>query len=114
MSVSESIKRVPYSRKPQEMSVDEWQAELRKQFATDQKFKIQNIGDHPLYSDFEVSNPETGMTYKVSIRDNLSSYNYCSCPDFKVNTLGTCKHVEYVLFKLLRYKKYQKYFTQLR
>lgn len=104
---------MPYSKKPAEMSVDEWQAELRKQFASDQKFKIQNTGDHPFYSDFEVFNPETGNTYKVSIRDNVSSYNYCSCPDFKVNTLGTCKHIEYVLFKLLRYKKYQKYFTQL-
>ena len=113
MPESEIRKRVPYSRKPAEMSVDEWQAELRKQFATDQKFKIQNTGDHPFYSDFEVFNPETGKTYKVSIRDNVSSYNYCSCPDFKVNTLGTCKHIEYVLFKLLRYKKYQKYFTQL-
>ena len=113
MPESEIRKRVPYSRKPAEMSVDEWQAELRKQFATDQKFKIQNTGDHPFYSDFEVFNPETGKTYKVSIRDNVSSYNYCSCPDFKINTLGTCKHIEYVLFKLLRYKKYQKYFTQL-
>jgi len=113
MPESESKKRVPYSRKPAEMSVDEWQAELRKQFATDQKFKIQNIGDHPFYSDFEVFNPETEKTYKVSIRDNVSSYNYCSCPDFKVNTLGTCKHIEYVLFKLLRFKKYQRYFTKL-
>jgi SNF2 family DNA or RNA helicase len=113
MPESEIRKRVPYSKKPAEMSVDEWQAELRKQFATDQKFKIQNTGDHPFYSDFEVFNPETANTYKVSIRDNVSSYNYCSCPDFKVNTLGTCKHIEYILFKLLRYKKYQKYFTQL-
>ena len=77
MPESEIKKRVPYSRKPAEMSVDEWQAELRKQFATDQKFKIQNTGDHPFYSDFEVSNPETGKSYKVSIRDNVSSYNYC-------------------------------------
>ncbi|MEA3480240.1 MAG: DEAD/DEAH box helicase [Bacteroidota bacterium] len=112
MPGSDSSKRVPYSRKPKEISVDEWQAELRKQFATEQKFKIQNTGDHPFYSDFEVSNPETGKTYKVSIRDNVKSYNYCSCPDFKVNTLGTCKHVEYVLFKLLRYKKYQKYYAR--
>jgi len=112
MPESEIKKRVPYSKKPAEMSVDEWQAELRKQFATDQKFKIQNTGDHPFYSDFEVFNPETGKSYKVSIRDNVNSYNYCSCPDFKVNTLGTCKHVEYVLFKLLRYKKYQKYFAR--
>ena len=113
MPESEIKKRVPYSRKPEEMSVDEWQAELRKQFATDQKFKIQNTGNHPFYSDFKVFNPETGKSYKVSIRDNVNSYNYCSCPDFKVNTLGTCKHIEYVLFKLLRYKKYQRYITKL-
>ncbi len=113
MPGSESIKRVPYSRKPKDMSVDQWQAELRKQFASEQNFKIKNLGNHPVYSDFEVFNPETDKTYKVSVRDNTSSYNYCSCPDFKVNTLGTCKHVEYVLLQLLRYKKNQKYFTQL-
>ncbi|MBM4082445.1 MAG: DEAD/DEAH box helicase, partial [Planctomycetes bacterium] len=28
--------------------------------------------------------------------------NYCSCPDFAVNTLGTCKHVEFTLAKLQR------------
>src|SRR5581483_10261604 len=26
--------------------------------------------------------------------------NYCSCPDFAVNTLGTCKHVEALLLRL--------------
>ncbi|MBL7112434.1 MAG: DEAD/DEAH box helicase [Bacteroidales bacterium] len=113
MPGSDSSKRVPYSRKPEDLSLDEWQAELRKQFASEQKFKVKNIGDHPVYSDFEVFNQETDKTYKVSVRDNVSSYHYCSCPDFKVNTLGTCKHVEYVLLQLLRYKKYQKYFTRL-
>lgn len=105
--------KVPYSMKPKNMSVDEWQAELRKQFASAQNFRIKNLGDHQVYSDFEVYNPETDKTYKVSIRDNTNSYNYCSCPDFRVNTLGTCKHIEYVLLKLLRYKKNQKYFSQL-
>ena len=113
MPGSESKKRVPYSRKPRDMSLDQWQAGLRKQFASDQNFKITNLGEHPVYSDFEVFNPETDKTYKVSIRDNISSFNYCSCPDFKINTLGTCKHVEYVLLKLLRYKKNQRFFTQL-
>ena len=28
--------------------------------------------------------------------------NFCSCPDFVVNTLGTCKHVEFTLAKLRR------------
>jgi len=113
MPGSESKKRVPYSRKPRDMSLDQWQAGLRKQFASDQNFRITNLGEHPVYSDFEVFNPETDKTYKVSIRDNISSFNYCSCPDFKINTLGTCKHIEYVLLKLLRYKKYQKFFTRL-
>jgi len=26
--------------------------------------------------------------------------NYCSCPDFAVNTLGTCKHIEAMLMRL--------------
>jgi len=113
MQGPETKKKVPYYRKPEDMPLDQWQAELRKQFASDQIFKFNNLGDHPLYSDFEVFNPETDKTYKVSIRDNISSFNYCSCPDFAVNTLGTCKHIEYVLLRLLRFKKYQKYFTQL-
>lgn len=93
--------------------MDQWQAGLRKQFASEQHFKVTNLGNHPVYSDFKVYNPETDKTYKVSIRDNISSFNYCSCPDFKINTLGTCKHVEYVLLKLFRYKKNQKFFTRL-
>jgi len=101
-------KQVPYHRKPEDLTVEEWQAALRKQFASEQKFIVKNIGNQPLYSDYEVYNPDTKKTYKVSIRDNISSFNYCSCPDFRVNTLGTCKHIEYVLLSKLRFKKYQK------
>ncbi len=100
------IKRVPYYRKPGDLTVEEWQSALRKQYALEQKFKITNIGSEPLFSDYKVNNPETNKTYKVSIRDNISSFNYCSCPDFRVNTLGTCKHVEFVLLSKLRFKKY--------
>lgn len=110
MTGSENKKKVPYYRKPEDMSVDQWQAELRKQFALKQDFKVKNLGNHPVYSDFEVFNPETEKSYKVSVRDNISSYNYCSCPDFTINTLGTCKHVEFVLLHLLKYKKNLKYF----
>lgn len=106
------IRRVPYYRKPSELTVEEWQAALRKQYALEQKFMVRNIGSEPLYSDYEVYNPDTDKTYKVSIRDNINSYNYCSCPDFRVNTLGTCKHVEFVLLSKLRFKKYQKLITQ--
>jgi len=103
--------KVPYLRKPSNMSLDEWQTQLRKQFAIDQHFKIKNIGSHPFFSDFKVLNPESGNTYKVSIRDNIKSFHFCTCPDFTINNLGTCKHIEYVLHNFEKYKKYRKYFS---
>jgi SNF2 family DNA or RNA helicase len=105
-----AVNKLSNTRKPDEISLNEWQTELRKQFAPDQKFKFKNTGDNPVYSDFEIFNPQTGKKYKVSIRDNVKSYNYCSCPDFKINGLGTCKHVEYMLHYFSSYKKYRKYF----
>ncbi len=105
-------RKITYTRKPDEMTIDEWQFELRRQFARDQKFRITNIGTHPVFSDFKIFNPSSGKTYKVSIRDNVKSYNYCSCPDFMINALGTCKHIEYVLFYFSKFKKYRKYFSK--
>ncbi|TAH75517.1 MAG: SWIM zinc finger family protein, partial [Methanosarcina mazei] len=111
MQKSLKKEKVPFSYKPSSMSLDEWQTQLRKQYAVDQHFKIKNIGNHPFFSDFEVFNPESGKTYKVSIRDNIKSFHFCSCPDFTINNLGTCKHIEYLLHYFEKYKKYKKYFT---
>lgn len=111
MEQATNLKKVPYYKKPDNLSVEEWQTLLRKQYAVDQKFNVTNIGNHAVYSDFEVYNPLSKKTYKVSLRDNVSSSNFCSCPDFKVNGLGTCKHIEYVLYSLLKYKKYQKIYN---
>jgi len=47
-----------------------------------------------------VSNPRSGSTYRIAIRGPGPGDNYCSCPDFATNSLGTCKHVEFVLRKL--------------
>lgn len=103
------MEKVPYHRRPEDMPLDIWQSALRRQFAADRKFKIKNMGTHPVYSDFEVFNSESGNTYKVSIRDNVSSYNFCSCPDFTITALGTCKHIEYMLQYFSKYKKYGRY-----
>ena len=89
-------------RKPDELSLDAWQVALRKQFATAQKFKLKNIGAEPVFSEFEVTNPETKRTYRLAIRGEGLGVNYCSCPDFAVNTLGTCKHIEFALGRLGR------------
>jgi len=88
---------ISHTKKPIELSVTEWQAVLRKQIATMQKFTITNTGDGEVFSDYRVFNPVSGNSYKVAIRSKDHSLNFCSCYDFKTNQLGTCKHIEAVL-----------------
>lgn len=100
MSQSSVKDKVPYHYKPQHISIEEWQIRLRRQFALEQHFLVTNLGSHPVYSDFEISNPKSGKQYKVALRPPESGRNYCSCPDFAINTLGTCKHIEYAMHYL--------------
>ena len=88
--------------KPEGMSLEDWQVELRRQFGREQQYRIKNIGDHPLFSEFEVVNPESRNAYRVRIRGPRVGDNFCSCPDFATNTLGTCKRIEFTLAALER------------
>ena len=97
-----SMRRIPRHRKPPEMDLENWQVALRRQFAQQQNFRVKNIGTEPVFSEFGVTNPQTGRTYRVAIRGQELGENYCSCPDFATNTLGTCKHIEFVLGRLRR------------
>ncbi len=51
------------------------------------------------YGDYRVKSV-SGKTYRVAMRGPGLFENYCSCPDFAVNTLGTCKHIEALLLRL--------------
>ncbi len=97
-----AAKKLSRLRKPDDMSLEIWQVALRKQYGRQQDFKLKNLGTEPIFSEFEVTNPETRRTYQVAIRGAALGENYCSCPDFSANTLGTCKHVEFTLAKLGR------------
>ncbi len=37
----------------------------------------------------------SGRVYELTIRDFDKNSGYCTCPDFKTNKLGTCKHLIY-------------------
>lgn len=89
----ESSKKIPYYKKPDELSLDQWQIALRKQFGQDNEFLISNIGQEKFYSDFQVTNHATNNSYKVAIRSADDSQNFCECLDFKTNRLGVCKHI---------------------
>ena len=92
--------RVSYTRKPADMSDMQWQIILRQQIAEDENFNVQKISDGVVFADYKVENLKTATTYKVALRSADNSLNFCSCPDFKTNQLGTCKHIEGVLLKI--------------
>jgi superfamily II DNA or RNA helicase len=95
-----NVTKISRLRRPDGMLLEDWQIALRRQFAQKQDFQIENVGDERIFSEFIVRNPQTRGEYRVAIRGQRTGENYCSCPDFAVNTLGTCKHVEFTLAKL--------------
>jgi superfamily II DNA or RNA helicase len=104
--------KLSHTRRPSDLSVEEWQRQLRRQFGRAQPFKIENIGEEPVFSEFSVSNPRSGSSYRVAIRGAGPGENFCACPDFLTNDLGTCKHIEFVLGRLERQRGGKKALAQ--
>ena len=74
----------------------------RRQRARDEAFSIVNLdARHPIFSNFRVAS-RSGQNYSVEIRDVRGRQFACDCVDFRINGLGTCKHVEAVLLQLER------------
>jgi len=99
-----SVKEPKLSRThaPADLSPTDWQRALRRQFGRDQAFVLENRGDEPFFSEFRVGNPQSKTSYRVAIRGLHPGDNFCSCPDYATNELGTCKHIEFVLARLER------------
>jgi superfamily II DNA or RNA helicase len=94
--------RVSRTHKPEDLGLVEWQRLLRTEYGEHQDFILENRGYHPIFSDFSLTNPQSQKSYKVAIRGDKPGDNYCSCPDFQINTLGTCKHIAFTLNQLLK------------
>lgn len=75
------------------------QIERRRERARAEILKIVNKGNHPVFSVFEVSSASK-KSYRVEIRSLDELQNSCTCPDYKTNLIGTCKHIEGVLISL--------------
>jgi SNF2-related domain/Helicase conserved C-terminal domain len=60
---------------------------------------------HPIFSNFRIGS-SSGMNYDVEIRSLSQRLFSCTCVDFRINGLGTCKHVEATLLYLeARYRR---------
>ena len=92
--------RLSRTRRPPNLEVADWQTALRHQFGREQAFGLENLGTDPVFSDFRVHNPASGARHRVAIRGTALGQNFCSCPDFATNDLGTCKHIAFTLNRL--------------
>ena len=102
---SQTEKKVPEARlsnvvKPDNMSLEEWQCTLRRQAAEREMLNVQAVDATLCPGEYRVTNPKSREEYKVVFRGENSTWNYCSCMDFKTSQLDACKHLEAVKLKL--------------
>jgi superfamily II DNA or RNA helicase len=94
----------PPERKPVESLAEEELVRLalqeRQERAQLEKMRIRSSDVDTLWTDYVVTNAESGRTYRVALRGWQAGESYCSCPDFRKNTLGTCKHILQVQHKM--------------
>ncbi len=86
----------------------------RVQRADNEKMRLRSLDAKRLWTEYIVTNAHSGKSYRLTLRGWERGESYCSCPDFKKNTLGTCKHIIYALGrvktkfnKTIRHTKYQ-------
>jgi len=74
--------------------------EERAERAGKERMRVKPLNKKALWTDYTVMNYASGKSYRVALRGWERGESYCSCPDFKKNTLGTCKHIMHVIGKV--------------
>ena len=69
----------------------------RKERAQTEKMKLKSTDPNELWTDYMITNHASGKSYRVALRGSERGDSYCTCPDFRKNTLGTCKHILFAL-----------------
>lgn len=69
----------------------------RAERARMEKMTLTPLDGGGIWSDYSVTSAVSGKTYRVALRGWQRGESYCSCPDFKTNTLGTCKHILFAI-----------------
>jgi superfamily II DNA or RNA helicase len=77
----------------------------RAERAEKERMKIHSTDPRVPWTDYTVTSALSGKTYRVALRSEVRGESYCACPDFKTNTLGTCKHIMKVLLRAKAFPK---------
>ena len=74
-SLQERLSRL---HKPDHLSLEAWQVELRRQFGREQQFRLKKAGDGDVFTEYEVVNPGSQTSYRVAIRGRELGENHCT------------------------------------
>lgn len=74
----------------------------RAERARTEKMRLTSLDGQEIWTDYTLTNGASGKSYRVALRGWRLGQSYCSCPDFRKNRLGTCKHILHALEKVRR------------
>ncbi len=78
----------------------------RAERAQKEKMRLTSMNSKELWTDYILTNTASGKSYRIALRGWERGESFCSCPDFRKNTLGTCKHIIYATQRVQkRFKK---------
>ncbi len=84
--------RIPVESLSEAALVEQALAE-REERSRKEKFTLRAADPKQPWTDYTVTSAASGKSYRVALRGRERGISYCSCPDFRTNTLGTCKHI---------------------
>lgn len=82
--------------KPKEMTLEQWQAGLRRQAVAREKFHVRELDRELCPGEYEVYNIIKKNAYTVHYHGDDHPLTGCTCMDYRTSHLGTCKHIEAV------------------
>jgi hypothetical protein len=65
----------------------------RKKRAAKEKMSVRSMNRKTPWTDYVVTSKQSGRSYRVSIRSMDNTDCFCTCPDYRTNQLGFCKHI---------------------
>ncbi|TWU08334.1 DEAD/DEAH box helicase [Stieleria varia] len=71
----------------------------REKRAAEEPMTVRSSDASTPWADYVLTSHNTGKSYRVALRGTEPHQSYCSCPDFRTNGLGTCKHILHALGK---------------
>src|SRR5210317_1102544 len=91
--------RVPMESLSEEALIKQAIAD-RTEWAQKEKMRLKSMNPRELWTDYIITSYASGKSYRIALRGWQPGTSYCSCPDFRKNTIGTCKHIIYAQDKV--------------